>query len=271
MIAPPGSPRRERIRVTHEPDTPESGNRRIRYQVIADDLRRRLVAGELAAGTVLPSESDLSTEYAASRVTVRRALEALRSERLVDSRQGFGWFVAADPLRQELHQLGTIEGQLRAAGMTSERRILSFSFTEAPPRVADLLGEREVLEVQRLNLADGAPFALVTVWCPSELGSELSRADVERASFLEQLPVELGGASQTIGAEAATPEVARLLDVREGSPLLVAERVTRTVDGRPVLVSRHLFPAHRTEFAVELPAASDVLAPAGLRLVESSR
>lgn len=249
-------------------DSEQAANRTIRYQVIADDLRRRVVSGEFPAGNLLPSESELSAEYAASRVTVRRALEALRSERLVDSRQGFGWFVAADPLRQELHRLGTIESQLRAAGLASERRILSFSFIEAPPRVRDILGERQVLEVRRLNLADGQPFALVTVWCPEELGAELSRADVERASFLEQLPVELGGASQTIGAEAAQADVAQLLDVPVGSPLLVAERVTRTVSGRPVLVSRHVFAAHRTEFAVELPAATDVLGPAGLRLVE---
>ena len=136
-------------------DSEPAANRTIRYQVIADDLRRRVVSGEFPAGNLLPSESELSAEYAASRVTVRRALEALRSERLVDSRQGFGWFVAADPLRQELHRLGTIESQLRAAGLASERRILSFSFIEASPRVRDILGERQVLEVRRLNLADG--------------------------------------------------------------------------------------------------------------------
>ena len=242
--------------------------RQTRYQSIADELRGRIVSGEFAAGRLLPSEAELSGAYDASRVTVRRALEALRAERLVDSRQGFGWFVAADPLRQELHHLGTIDSQLRAAGLTSERRILSFSFVEAPTRVREILGERQVLEVRRLNLADGQPFALVTVWCPEALGAELSRADVERASFLEQLPVEFGGASQTIGAEAASADIGKLLDVPVGSPLLVAERVTRTVGGRPVLVSRHVFAAHRTEFAVELPAASDVLGPAGLRLVE---
>ena len=253
--------------VQARPDPP-GPNRTIRYQVIADDLRRRVSVGQFPAGGLLPSESELSAEYAASRVTVRRALEALRAERLVDSRQGFGWFVAADPLRQELHHLDTIDSQLRAAGLTSERRILSFSFVDSPPRVREILGEKQVLEVRRLNLADGLPFAVVTVWCPEALGAELSRADVERASFLEQLPVELGGASQTIGAEAAAADIAALLDVPVGSPLLVAERVTRTVAGRPVLVSRHVFAAHRTEFAVELPAAADVLGPAGLRLVE---
>lgn len=243
-------------------------NRTIRYQVIADDLRRRVTDEEFPAGCLLSSESELSTEYSASRVTVRRALEALRSEGLIDSRQGFGWFVAADPLRQELSHLGTIDSQLRAAGMHSERRILSFRFTDAPDPVREILGERHVLEVRRLNLANGQPFSVVTVWCPEALGAQLSRADVERASFLEQLPVELGGASQTIGAEAADAELARLLDVPAGSPVLVAQRVTRTTAGRPVLVSRHVSAAHRTEFTVELPAATDLLGPAGLRFVE---
>ena len=242
--------------------------RTIRYRSIADDLRHRINDGEFRAGSLLSSEAELSAHYSASRVTIRRALEALRAERLIDSRQGFGWFVAADPLRQELTHLGTIDSQLRAAGLDSERRILSFRFIEAPGRVAEILGETQVLEVRRLNLADGQPFAVVTVWCPEALGAEFSRSDVERASFLEQLPVQLGGATQAIGAEAASAEIGDLLDVPVGSPVLVAERVTRSDAGRPVLVSRHVFAAHRTEFVVELPAAADVLGPAGLRLVE---
>ena len=176
----------------------------------------------------------------------------------MESRQGFGWLVAADPLPQELSRLGTIEQQLAASGIRSERRVLAFGFVPAPEWVKAVLGGKTVLEVRRLHLADGAPFARVTVWCPEALGSELSRSDVERASFLEQLPVQLGGAS---AADAA------LLDIPVGSPVLVAERITRSVDGQPVLVSEHVFPAHRTRFAVELPAGDGAL-PTGLRLVE---
>jgi GntR family transcriptional regulator len=241
--------------------------RQIRYQVIADDLRRRLTEGEFAAGRVLPSEATLSADYEASRVTVRRALEALRAEGLVESRKGFGWLVAADPLPQELGRLGTIERQLEAAGIRSERRVLAFGFVPSPGRVKDLLGERTVLEVTRLHLADGGPFARVTVWCPESLGADLSRSDVERASFLEQLDVEVGGATQTIGADAAGADDAALLEVPLGSPVLVAERITRSTSGQPVLVSELVFPAHRTQFVVELPA-DDGRLPAGLRLVE---
>lgn len=219
---------------------------------------------------MLPSEATLSADYQASRVTVRRALELLRAEGLLESRQGFGWIVAGDPLRQDLSRLATIEGQLAASGMRSERRIVAFGFVPAPQRVRDILGASTVLEVRRVNLADGMPFARVTVWCPEELGASLSRQDVERASFLEQLPVALGGATQTIGAEAASTEDAELLAIPPGAPVLVAERITRDSSGRPVLLSEHVFPGHRTRFVVELPVDDDLLSSAGMRLLDGS-
>jgi GntR family transcriptional regulator len=242
--------------------------RRIRYREIADDLRQRVAAGEFAAGAVLPSESELSAAYDASRVTVRKALEQLRDERLVDSRQGFGWFVATDPLRQSLGRLATIEAQLAASGRQPERRVLDFAFVDAPPWVGAVLGVARVLEVRRVNLADGQPFARVTVWCPEELGARLSRHEVEQSPFYELLPVELGGATQTIGAAAAAAADAELLAVPVGSPVLRCHRVTTAVDGRAVLVSEHVFPAHRTEFVVDLPRAGQSIAATGLRLVE---
>jgi len=242
--------------------------RTIRYREIADELRARVDAGEFAAGRLLPSESELSAQYGASRVTVRRALERLRDEGRVDARQGLGWFVATERIRQTLGRLATLEDQLAASGIRPERRILDFAFVPADDRVRAILRTDQVLRVRRLNLADGEPFAIVTVWCPAELGQELSRAEVERSPFYELLPVPLAGATQTIAADAASPEVADLLGVRSGSPILSCERVTYGEAGDPVLVSLHLFPAHRTEFVVEMAEAEPSIAPTGLRLVE---
>jgi GntR family transcriptional regulator len=242
--------------------------RAVRYREIADDLRQRVQTGAFSAGRVLPSEADLSASYAASRVTIRRALEVLRDEGLLDARQGFGWFVASDPLRQRLGRLSTIEDQLSASGITAERRVLEFAFVAAEPRVRQVLGTDQELRVRRLNLADGEPFAIVTVWVPATLGHRLSRADVERSPFYELLPVPLGGATQTIGAAAASPADGRLLGIPVGSPVLRCERVTNTLDGKAVLLSEHVFPGHRTEFVVDLPQAERSMAPSGLRLVE---
>jgi len=242
--------------------------REIRYRAIADELRQRVEAGEFAAGRTLPSEAELSAAYEASRVTIRKALDLLREEGLIDARQGFGWFAAVDPLRQSLARLGTTEGQLADEGVRSERRILDFRFVTAPPRVRQVLGTKTVLEVRRLNLADGEPFARVTVWCPEALGSGLSRDQVEAHSFYDLLDVDLGGATQTIGAAAASEDDAAVLEIPSGSPVLVCERITEDAAGRPVLLSEHVFPAHRTEFVVDLPHVEASISPSGLRLVE---
>lgn len=239
-----------------------------RYQLIADDLRERIRTGGYTSGRLLPSEANLSEEFDVSRVTVRRALEQLREAGLIDSRQGLGWFVAGDPVRQPLGELDTLEQQLAAAGATSTRRVLDFAFIDAPDRVAQVLGESRVLEVRRLNLADGEPFARVTVWCPEGQASRFSRHDVEARSFYDLLDVRVKGAEQTIGASAASAADAALLDVPAGSPVLVCERITLAEDGVAVLMSEHVYPGHLTVFSAELPSVGAGDGPAGLRLVD---
>ncbi len=242
--------------------------RAIRYQEIAEDLRRRVGAGEFDASRLLPSESELSESYSASRVTIRRSLEVLRSEGLVESRQGYGWLVAGEPLSQNLSRLETIEAQLVGAGIVSERRILQFEYGTASAAVADVLGCRSVLTVRRLNLADNVPFGLVTVWCPERLAAPLSKSSLEESSFLEQLGVEVLGATQTISAGLVAGEDARLLEVPDGSPVLIAERVTRGTGREPILMSEHIIPAHRSRFEVELSVDDTSSFSGGLQLVD---
>jgi GntR family transcriptional regulator len=248
----------------------------MRYLDIAQRIREQIALGRVAAGGALASESDLARRHRVSRMTVRKALETLRGEGLLTSRKGAGWFVALDPVRQTLGRFDTIESALATTGAQWERRVLEFRFEPADDHVADALElpkGAEVLRVRRLNLADGEPFAIVTVWVPAELGATLSRKDVERSTFYDLLPlhgVRLRSAVQTIAATVASPDDARLLGVPRASALLVCKRLTRDVAGRPVIAAEHRYAAHRTVFEVEFPSVGAAAAdgPSGLRLVE---
>jgi GntR family transcriptional regulator len=244
--------------------------RSYRYIEIADTLRSQLDNGDLVPGELLPSEAALSTTHAVSRMTLRKALDALRAEGLLDSRQGVGWFVKAEPVRQPLARLDTIEEQLERLGIESQRRVLDFAFVKAPSEVAAVLGVDRVLEVRRVNLADDQPFARVTVWCSEALGSALSRDEVESSPFYELVGATIGGAHQDIGADACSPADSQVLDIPADSPVLVCRRTTHDTDGTPVLYSEHVFPAHRTEFRVDLPHAPASIAPSGLQLVRDA-
>lgn len=247
----------------------------MRYLEIADAIRSLVAAGDYGASGVLPSEAELGRRFPASRVTIRKALEALRDEGVVTSRKGSGWFVAVDPLRQALGRFATVEAAMEAAGVDWRREVLEFVFEPPPPSVRSALGlptSADVLRVQRLNLADGEPFALVTVWVPPELGERISRREARESTFYEllsRLGVRLGSATQVITAAVADDDDRRLLAVRKGAPVLVCRRVTCDVGGAPVLSSEHRYPAHRTSFEVELPRVAPAgEGPVGLRLVE---
>ncbi|MFI5953790.1 winged helix-turn-helix domain-containing protein [Cryptosporangium sp. NPDC051539] len=77
-----------------DPDDPKQAS-----QQIANKLRAAILTGKLQAGERLPSQPDLASRYGVARETVKRALDVLRTERLVISRQGSGVFVRAQTQR----------------------------------------------------------------------------------------------------------------------------------------------------------------------------
>src|SRR5207247_8146175 len=180
-------------------------------------------------------------------------------------RRGPGRFATRDPLRHPLGRGTTVEAAVEAAGARPGRRIVAFGFVDAPASVADALRlarGAEVLRVERVNLADDEPFALVTVWVRADVGADVSRADIERAPFYDLLPlrgVELGSVHQTITAEIASATTARVLACAPGAPLLLSRRITYDAAGLPTLVSEHRYPADRTTFEIEFSLRTGAL------------
>jgi GntR family transcriptional regulator len=240
--------------------------RELRYLRIATELRRLIISGDIAPGRLLPSESELADRYRASRVTIRKALGQLKRDGIVDSRQGFGWYVLSVPLRQSLRDLTTIERQIRAAGREPSRELVRFAVRPTPPALTEVLTTESVLEVTRIDRMDGQPFATATVWVRADLAAGLTPSALERRPLSEQLGVELGGATQTITAVSATKRDARLLGVPNGAPLLRVERTTWDADGRRVLRSDARYNPLLTELVADsAPARHDV--EPGLRLI----
>jgi DNA-binding GntR family transcriptional regulator len=68
-----------------------------KYRSLADEIQSRIVSGEYAKGTQLPSEPRLGERFSVSYMVVRRALQVLRAEGLVTTLHGVGTFVLVDP------------------------------------------------------------------------------------------------------------------------------------------------------------------------------
>ncbi|NUS81017.1 MAG: winged helix-turn-helix transcriptional regulator [Streptomyces sp.] len=101
---------------------------RFAYQQVADDLRRRIAAGEFKKTGQLPSLAQLQKTYDVTVTVARAAIRQLTTDGLAVSHQGKGAFLtpdagrvaqAADPLeavaalRKEVENLRSEVGELR--------------------------------------------------------------------------------------------------------------------------------------------------------------
>ena len=64
----------------------------MKYSKLMEDLREKMVSGEIQAGDRLPSENELSAQYQVSRQTVRKALSVLQNEGYIYAEHGRGTF-----------------------------------------------------------------------------------------------------------------------------------------------------------------------------------
>lgn len=246
-----------------------------RYRQIAEDVKKNIEDGYYPRGQLLPSEASFSREYEVSRVTIRKALEVLKDSGIVAPRHGAGWLVTTPPVKQSLGSFLTLEEQLSNVGIRPSRKVLSSRRVHAQGRRKEVLGDEELLEVERLNLADGLPFARITVWLGLELAKQFSMSDLEERSFYDlltessRLVSPLSSAVQTISAVLIDKRDAQLLEVPEGSPAFRCERVTFDSNGVPILLSEFVFPGSRTEFISEMVSSNQaILPPTGLRLIQ---
>lgn len=185
----------------------------------------------------MPSEADLVRDYHVSRTTARRALDELRREGLVRREPGRGTFLSSPRLRSDLAYLYSFSEEIESWGYEPGARLISQKETGADKTIAkrlDVEPGEPVLYIRRLRLADEQPIFVCDSYLSIVRFPELRDADYESVSlrelFEETTGRKVARAQQWIEAAAVPRDVAGLLGVEVGTPVLKIERVT-FVDG----------------------------------------
>ena len=140
------------------PENRENGSSVPAYLHIAQTLAGRLNSGEYAAGTRLPSGSELCVDFGVSPMTVRRALSLLEQQGLVTGVRGRGIYARSRDLAASMFRLGSLSGEW--LDESAEIRILSATMTKADDHVAQMLlvaPGQKVIHLRRVVFSSGIP------------------------------------------------------------------------------------------------------------------
>lgn len=209
-----------------------------RYGALAAALRERILAGEWTPGHVIPAETLLAAEHGVALGTLRRALDLLVEQGLIERLHGRGTFVrsglAGAPMLR-FFRFGEGDGDVPSSRILSRQRVATP--TEVARRLSLAPGER-ILKLQRLRSLAQQPCLLEDIWLPLPLfaplqtGNTADWGDLLYPAFAERCGVHVTRAVDEIAFANLTLPQARLLRLGAGHPCVVVHRQAFDLRGR---------------------------------------
>ncbi len=221
------------------------------YRQVRDMFLHNISNGSWQPGQLLPSEQTLAAELGVSHGTVRKALDSLASDNLVERQQGKGTFITAVTYEQSLSQFFRIsrpggERMIPECGV-STATLRQVRVNEA--RKLNLTDNDDVLEFVRTRSVDDFPVVLERIVVSAAKYPGLDTKPLPNAVYVHyqrEYGINIVSVEEELRAISAGKQDAQQLGLAEGTPVLSIERLAFDLHGNPaewrqsVCDTRHL-------------------------------
>ena len=237
-----------------------------KYLQIAGYIRDQIVRGDLRPGDEVPSERALAAEWKVARPTATKALESLRVQGLVESRQGAGTYVrdtSSAPRAQERFARAREHGTMYSDAEAVE--FLAAEIVDDPPeRVRRALrlpeGSPAIRRARLISRLDTGPVELSTSWFAPELAGQAPRLLIPerlRGGTQKYLASATGRtatyARDRVSARLSSEEEARHLRLEPHTAVLVYQLSAYDAHDAPVQFDEATYPPERWVLHQEYP------------------
>lgn len=230
------------------------------YRQLALIIKERVLRGDLSLGRLLPSEKELCEQYALSRITVRKALNELESEDIIERLQGKGSIVKErEILGSKVH--GYTESML-LRGLKPLTKMVNKSLEIGSPELIDIFNfdssaSNMFWHFRRLCHIRDIPMSIMDHFVTKDLGDIMcNQYNLENVSFFsifnKILNQPVNYIKALFAAVLATPEHSKLLNVDVGSPLMWFRGISYLDEKRPVEVNYAYFIGDRFQFETHM-------------------
>jgi GntR family transcriptional regulator len=158
-----------------------------KHQILFAEIQNKILSGEWANNTIIPTENELCKTYSISRITVRRSMDDLERIGLIERIQGKGSIVSHKSTNSEEEQTGFSQ-HLKNMGIIVKSRLLKRELVQPSMDIQLKLrlpvkSNEKIWHFSRLRLIKGKPVVFMNTYTPFELGNCMRNYNLEKNSF----------------------------------------------------------------------------------------
>lgn len=212
------------------------------YLQVADYLRNGIYAEEWGKGEKIPSENQIMADLEVSRGTVKKAVNMLVEEGLLQQIQGKGTYVTEGNISYPLGSgLLSFAESLENQKLSYETKVITSEFRKATKEIASKLGVSigdDYLYMKRIRYVEGEKVMLIENRLNSTLCKGIEQHDFNRESLfkvIEQITkTKIAFSESRYAARVVGEKRAKELEISPDSPVLHLEQLVYLEGGTPV-------------------------------------
>jgi GntR family transcriptional regulator len=209
------------------------------YQQLKTFIKQKITNGHWRPDQVIPSEKEFSTNYHIAPGTVRMAINALVQEAVLYRKQGKGTFVAS-PYSPGYVRFFRFPDEGKK-GLRAVAKIIGIKTELAREEISQILqiGKNgQVIMIRRLRPNPADPILLEDIYLPADAFPNFDQNDLTEdpiyTDYAEKYGVQVINIHDYYTPKLAEGEVASLLAIPSGAPVMFIERISLDRSNRPV-------------------------------------
>lgn len=225
-----------------------------KYYMLKNSIKEKIDMEEYKSDDTIPSEKELIEYYQVSRITVRKAVDELVNEGYLYKIQGKGTYVKSDTHNQDLFSITSCTEDVKQLGMVPSKKLVLSELVKTNikrSKILNITKDDTLFKLGRVLYADLEPLNYTITYLPYKLFPKIEEYDFTKESLYSTLEKEydtkITKAIRTIEAISANGEVAELLEIEDGVPIILFNCTTYGIQNGKEIPIEYFKSYYRTD------------------------
>lgn len=202
------------------------------YIKIARELQKMIDNKLFDKTNMIPPEMVLTKMFTASRVTIRKAIDILVEERILERKHGSGTFIKSKQVSYDPLKLKSFREEMEKLGYEYTSEVLDFKIVKAVPEISESLkldAKEKVYYIKRLRNIGDEPAILEISYLPLSLFSDLTYDDMEKSKFdyvEKRKGLKINRTDTNVTAVIPSENIKDLLQLPDNMPILTTKGIS---------------------------------------------